>query len=194
MLAEPTEIAAGSKFRYSNSNTQLLVAVVEVVSGTTYPNYVRRELWAPVRLRDTGFAGTSGAEKVIPVRGKLPPMLQRAYWGGQGVYSSASDLLQWYRALPTEKILGKVHAAAMFAPVVTIGEGTAGLGWFTGKTARGSEYHFVRGNEDVGANALLYSYPAQSIVIIVLTHEGNADENTSWSRKVLHSLENQLML
>jgi CubicO group peptidase (beta-lactamase class C family) len=56
MLAEPLQGPPGSGFRYSNSNVQLAAAIVEVSSGTSYADYVRRELWRPASLRSTGFA------------------------------------------------------------------------------------------------------------------------------------------
>lgn len=194
MFAEPLKGRPGGEFGYSNSNIQLAAAIVEVASGMSYPEFVKRELWRPAGLRATGFAGSAGAARVAPVRGALPNRLQRTYWGEQGVYSTAGDLLRWYRALISGRILNPASVETMFSPIQKIGEGHATLGWFRGRTGSGSEYIFVRGNEDFGANGLLYAYPASNTVIIVLTHAGNADDETSWSRAVLRSLEQQLAL
>ncbi|MGH7712171.1 MAG: hypothetical protein ACREOG_12845, partial [Gemmatimonadaceae bacterium] len=51
---------------------------------------------------------------------------------------------------------------------------------------------FTRGNEDFGPNSLVYVYPDREIVIIVLTHAGNADAQRSWSR-VIHAQIEQLL-
>ena len=194
MLAEPLAGPPGSGFRYSNSNIQLAAAIVEVVSGTTYQDYVRRRLWKPSGLRATGFAGDPRSSGVTPIMEQLLRRLRSRYWGEQGVYSNASDLNRWYASLVRDRILPRLAVREMFAPVVKIGEGYAGLGWFLGKTARGNAFRFVRGNEDFGANSLLYAYPDQGVVMVVLTHGGDADEETSWSRKVQRQLEGALGL
>jgi len=53
---------------------------------------------------------------------------------------------------------------------------------------------FTRGNEDFGANSLIYVYPDREIVIVVLTHAGNANSQLSWSRFVHAQIQNLLSL
>lgn len=195
MLAEPLAGAPGDKFRYSNSNIQLAAAIVETASGMPYGRFVARELWRRAGLRATGQAGDAGARSVTPVRGALPGRLRRPYWGEQGVYSNAGDLLRWWRALAPGHLLQTASVAEMFKPVVKIGEGYATEGWFRGVTAQGNDFIFARGNEDFGPNALIYGYPKSDVVIIVLTHAGDAPgKDLSWSRYVQRSLEMQLRL
>lgn len=193
MLAEPLQGVPGDKFRYSNSNIQLAAAIIEVVSGKTYAEFAKVNLWAPAGLRATGLAGSPGAAGVLPIKGELPPRLRRSYWGEQGVYSTAPDLVRWYRALASGRVLKPESVQLMFAPAAKTGEGHATLGWFRGTTGRGNDVVYVRGNEDFGANALLYAYPKSDTVIVVLTHAGDA-QDASWSRTVLNSLQAQLGL
>jgi CubicO group peptidase (beta-lactamase class C family) len=171
MLAEPLAATPGDKFRYSNSNIQLAAAIVEIASGVPYDTFGQRNLWQPAGLLATGLAGDESADSATPVAGALPVRLQRRYWGEQGVYSSAHDLLRWYSALARGKILHPATMAEMFKPVVKMREVYATEGWFRGTTAHGNDFLFVRGNKDFRANALLYVYPKQRVVIIVVTHE-----------------------
>lgn len=194
MLSEPLKGLPGTEFRYSNNNTQLAAAIVEVASGVPYPDFVSRFLWSPAGLTETGFAGPRTSPTVNPIRGVLPQRLRKAYWGEQGVFSTATDLFNWHRALRSNNILTKRSVEEMLAPAVRIGEGHATPGWFRGATQRGTDFVFVRGNEDFGANSLLYVYPARATTIIVLTHAGNADEQTSWSRRILQAVEQVLGL
>lgn len=193
MFAEPPEGEPGSGFRYSNSNFQLAAAVVEAVSGTAYRDFVRDNLFAPAGLAGTGFAGDGGATAAI--EGPLPPRLAGRSWGSEGVYSTAPDLFRWVRALRSGGILAPADAARLFAPVpgVAISGGGAALGWFTGRTAGGTAFVFTRGNEDFGANSLIYVYPERDVTIVVLSHAGDAGE-LSWSRTILGDLENALGL
>jgi CubicO group peptidase (beta-lactamase class C family) len=194
MLALPLAGAPGKTFRYSNSNYQLAVAIVEVASGRPYSEFVRNELWRTADLRDTGFAGEPGARSVAPARGDTPPRLATGDWGGEGVYSTTHDLLRWHRALRSGRVLSPASVDRLFEAVAPIGEGEVALGWFLGRTGRGSRRIFTRGNEDFGANALVYAYPDSETVIIVLTHAGDADDGTSWSRRVHATLEALLSL
>jgi CubicO group peptidase (beta-lactamase class C family) len=45
--------APGSAFAYTNSNYDLLGYLVEVVTGQSYPDYMREHVFAPLGLRDT---------------------------------------------------------------------------------------------------------------------------------------------
>ena len=193
MLADPLKGPPGSGFRYSNTNIQLAAAIVEIVSGQSYADFVQRQLWHRAGLRSTGFAGSAGAARVVAIKGELPARLKRSYWGEQGIYSSATDLYRWYRALATGRVLRPASVQTMFAPATKIGEGYATLGWFRGRTERGNDYIFVRGNEDFGANSVFYAYPKQHIVIVILSHAGDQGD-LSWSRTVLQSLQSQLGL
>lgn len=192
MLAEPLEGTPGEAFRYSNSNMQLAAAIVEVVSGVSYHDFARHELFARAHLRDTGFAGADA--NVSPALEAAPERLTRPYWGGQGTYSSAGDLRRWYRALDSGVILNRASIETMFRPHARISEGEAGLGWFLTRSPRGRSVRFTRGNEDFGANSLIYAYPDADVLIVVLTHAGDAPDDTSWSRSVHRDIEAALAL
>lgn len=192
MFAEPLQGRPGDAFRYSNSNSQLAVAIVEVVSGASYQDFARDALFARARLTDTGFSG-SGVD-VAPTLEPLPERLTRAYWGGQGIYSNADDLFRWYRALNAGVILNEMSIETMFRQHAHIGEGDAGLGWFMTRSPQERQVRFTRGNEDFGANSLIYGYPDGDVVIVVLTHAGDAPDDMSWSRSVHRDIEAALAL
>lgn len=195
MLAEPLEGPPGSGFRYANSNYQLAAAIVEAVTGHDYRTYLERTFWAPLGMTNSGFAGDAGSPRVTGTSAPLPSRLSRQDWGGAGVYSSAGDLLRWVRGLRGGQLLSPDRAALLFTPIegARISEGHATLGWFAGRTDAGTTRIFIRGNEDFGANSLIYFYPEQDVTIIVLTHAGDA-AGSSWSRTVHAGLERALGL
>lgn len=195
MLSEPLEGTPGQGFRYSNSNFQLATAIVEVVSGRSYQDYARSVLWRPAGMTNTGFAGDSGSSRVSPTMDGLPPRLAVSSWGGEGVYSSAPDLFRWYRALRSGRMLEPRSLELLLTPVAgaEISEGASALGWYVGRSPRGTLRTFTRGNDDFGANSLIYAYPEQQLVIIVMTHGGDSAD-TSWSRTILGKLEDALGL
>jgi hypothetical protein len=82
----------------------------------------------------------------------------------------------------------------LFSPETAIEEGQAALGWFIGRTANGRTTIFTRGNEDFGANALIYAFPESDTTIIVLTHAGNAASGASWSRSIEAEIQRLMSL
>jgi CubicO group peptidase (beta-lactamase class C family) len=55
IFAEPLRFEPGSDEAYSNSGYTLLADVIEAVSGEAYPTYLRRMVFEPAGMRDTGF-------------------------------------------------------------------------------------------------------------------------------------------
>jgi CubicO group peptidase (beta-lactamase class C family) len=195
VLAVPLAGPPGSGFRYSNENYAVLVAVVEQATGRPYPEFVREELWRPARLRETGFARDAGAERVAPAREPAPARQARPSWGGgEGVYSTTGDLARWVGELRAGKILSPSSLEVLFTGEVPIQEGRAAAGWFTGRTARETATLFTRGNEDFGPNGLVYVYPDRDLLVVVLSHGGDAPDGRPWSRRMLTAIEGALGL
>lgn len=188
LLKEKLVSAPGSKFNYSNSNYELLAALVEKTSGRKFEEYVRTELLQPLQLTRTGFWFDEQAKQVSPTREQLPSRLKKRGWelGAGGMYSSANDLLHWADKLWSGKVLGEESTRLVFSDHVKIAEGQAGLGWFHGRTGRGQEFWFTRGNDSFGPNALIYLYPALHATIVITSHGGDDQaRDMGWSRVAL---------
>jgi len=194
ILSEPLTARPGERFQYSNENYQLGVALVEAVSGRRYAEFVETELLRPAGLRDTGqLDGSASVRRLSPTQESLPPRLLNLQWGGFGYYSTAADFHRWYVAVRSGQLLSASSVSELFAPIVKIGEGHAALGWFIGTTAGGEQRIFTRGNDDVGSSSLLYAYPQSDTMIVVLSHAGSKDDETSWARAVHARLEALLL-
>ena len=118
--------APGEGRRHSHSAWGVLAAVIEIVSGTTYPEFTRRHLFGPAGMEDTGFFGepydadrmalgyggeTSGTVNAPPYWG--PPSWLVMGSGGQ--VSTTGDLRRWHRALADGKILDPEHLRLYWA-------------------------------------------------------------------------------
>lgn len=189
LLAVPLVDQPGAHFHYSNANYQLAVAIVERVSGTNYRRFVQDEFLTARGLGNTGFSGSPPARRVLAGRNPAPARVDSAFWGGEGVFSSTTDLFRWYRALRAGRVFARGFGDSLFAPVAPIEEGRTALGWFLGTAPTGEPTVFTRGNEDWGPNSLLYAYPDRDIVIVVLTHSGDSPAGPSWSRFVHAQVE-----
>jgi CubicO group peptidase (beta-lactamase class C family) len=67
ILARPLDRAPGTGFGYVDDDYELLAAIVEVASGTTWERYVERELLRPAGLAHTGFWCVRRAGAPLPV-------------------------------------------------------------------------------------------------------------------------------
>ncbi len=51
----PLEFEPGTKFHYDNSGYFLLGVIVEQVSGMKYEDYLRRYVFEPLQMSDSGY-------------------------------------------------------------------------------------------------------------------------------------------
>lgn len=197
LLQEKLDSPPGGKFGYSNTNYELLAAIVEITTGKKFEDYVRAEILRPLSLSRTGFWFDADASHVSPTHDPLPARLKQRGWelGAGGMYSCVEDLLRWSNALRNGKILNDESRKLIFSDQVKISEGRAGFAWFHGSDSRGSEYWFTRGNDSFGPNAVIYFYPVSDITVVITSHSGDdAASDTGWSRVALREVVDVLGL
>lgn len=109
---EPLEFEPGAKNRYSNGGYVVLGLVIEKITGMSYYDYVRKNVFEPAGMSDTGsyemdklpantaFGYELGGEgrkrndRTLPARGS----------SAGGGYSTAADLLKFANALKSKKL------------------------------------------------------------------------------------------
>jgi len=135
MLADfadaPLNANAGKSFDYSNGNFATLAAVVERVSGLSYAEYLKRNVWGPagMRLPEDGAAiGYARFTEYDPlgVEPRRPETVRggdgksKALGFGGGAYT-AEDLFRFARALQTGKLVPKAIADSITKGEVSMG-------------------------------------------------------------------------
>ena len=138
----------GTAFKYSDINFFLLGEIVRRVSGTPLEIFVRREIYAPLKMRDTGFLPPTNKMARIaptevvdgnPYRGTVHDPTAR-HMGGvaghAGLFTTAPDLARYARMLLNGGELGgarifRPETVRMMTGVQTPPEISArrGLGW-----------------------------------------------------------------
>lgn len=131
----PLNFAPGTGEQYSNTGYALLAAVIELVSGQTYDEFVRANILAPLGLENTGFLlprfamarlahGYRGSEDVGTMLSK-PHAPDGPYWnlrGNGGVLSTVDDMHAFYKALfESNKLLKPETRALRFNPNEPVG-------------------------------------------------------------------------
>jgi CubicO group peptidase (beta-lactamase class C family) len=114
--ALPQVHSPGTRFEYASVNTELASRVVEVASGKPFDRFLEERLFAPLAMRDTGFAVIEAARHRIAAMtstdasGRLiewPAMdarsagdrLRRYTSGAGGLYSTAADFARFAHML-----------------------------------------------------------------------------------------------
>lgn len=126
VAALPLDFAPGAGAAYSNSAYVLAGWLVERISGLPLGEFLQREFFGPLGLRDTAL---EAPEALLPRRAQGYRATEGGGWqraafidmrqvGGAGaLVSSVGDLLRWQRALHGGQVLRPASLARMRTPV-----------------------------------------------------------------------------
>jgi CubicO group peptidase (beta-lactamase class C family) len=172
---KPLEFEPGSRFAYSNTNYELLGAVIEAASGKTYGELLRTRLLEPLGLKSTGLDAddlvlphrasgyTDGPGGMIYARSES----MSVPWAAGALYSTTHDLLAWERALYGGRVLSGPSLAAMITPAL----GDYGMGLYIDRHAGEPVFEHDGGIE--GFHASLSWLPRRRIAVVVLSNNGS---------------------
>ncbi len=130
---KPLEFNPGEKFNYSNSNYILLGFIIEQISNMTYAEYIKKNIFKPLKMENSGF---EKPENVInnmavgycfknnEIKNANFRNMSNAHASG-ALYSTIEDLYKWDKALYTEKLITKESLETMFTPF----KDNYALGW-----------------------------------------------------------------
>lgn len=135
----------GSKWKYSNSGYIFLGMIVEKATGEKYADCLRKHIFGPLGMQDSGYDVT---DQVLKGRasGYKPcgeTLCNADYidmslpYAAGSLYSTVRDLYKWDRALYTDKVLAAASRTKMFTPV----KGDYGYGWQTSDFAKHRAVH-----------------------------------------------------
>jgi CubicO group peptidase (beta-lactamase class C family) len=161
----PLEFAPGTQYDYSNSNYNLLALVVELVSGESFGEFLEKNIFEPLGMRDT--AHHQNPDAIVPAlaTGYSPvgargfaraPYLDWSIKTGNGsLYSTATDLLKFDRGLRGGRLLKR--------------EGLeAGYGWSPGERFNQRRVH--ASGRSPGFTAWFERFVDQDRCLIVLSN------------------------
>lgn len=173
------EFQPGQRFVYSNSNYFLLGAIIENVSGMSYPDFMQRHIFQPLQMRSTEIE--QDASPVSAVRGhtrnrkgvaSVPSYSMSWPYAAGALRTSIDDLARWDGAIRDGALLTAASWERMASDhALSDGSKTGyGYGWFIRKLA-GS--HAIEHGGDIGGfSADMWRFPKEEIFIAVL---GNSD-------------------
>jgi CubicO group peptidase (beta-lactamase class C family) len=160
ILSQKLLFTPGAGEAQSHSAMGLLAAVIEIVSGTTYPNFVRTEILKPLGMTRTGFYGETlgltvadfavgyGASSVgLP---NIPPNWGPTSWlvmGSGGMFSTLADMERYDAALEAGRLLTGEWAKRQQGQFVNVGGSDRGFLIFHATNGRGNDILFLMNGE-----------------------------------------------
>ncbi|MFQ5843745.1 MAG: serine hydrolase domain-containing protein [Planctomycetota bacterium] len=178
VLGQRLETEPGETFAYSNAGYALLAALVEVVSGRPFEEYVRNNLFEPAGLQDTGFIGGGAfdADRMTTRLSERTPDATAADWfwgwgyrGMGGVVTTVWDLWRWDRALRGDDVLDRKTRARSYEPF----HESYACGWRVDTTSRGTrKVSHAGGVEGYGVNYVRY---LEDDAVVVVLSNGKSD-------------------
>ena len=114
---QPLE-ARKKKARYSDTNFQLLIAIIEAVSGTPVHVAFEEMIYQPLNLKKTFHPGTTPSEAVPPVattwfKDRSLDNIPLAMISARDLNSTADDLLSFMRALIGGEVFARPSTAEL---------------------------------------------------------------------------------
>ncbi len=169
---KPLEFEPGSRFRYSNSGYVLLAMILEKASGESWENYLRKNIFDPLGMSDSGH----DTHEAILADRATGYWLENGQWansayhdmsipiGGGDLYSTVEDMYKWDQALYTEKLVSKRTLEKQFTPFK---DGYA-YGWMVGRQF--NRARIFHGGGINGFTTQIHRYPDDRAVVIVLSN------------------------
>lgn len=171
LLFEP-----GEKYSYSNEGYILLAAIIEKVSGKSYNDYIRDNIFKPLNMDssrcgiDNSYGNNQAAAyELLTGEPKEVPLASFSYAIGCGnIYSTVEDLYKYDRALYGEKLLSRKSLDKMFT---SYSDGTHGYGW--GISQRFGVREISHTGHIEGYYSIMIRFPEDDTVIILLSNNND---------------------
>lgn len=165
----PLNFMPGTAYSYGNSGYVLLGQIIERVSGQPYEDFLRKTIFVPLWMRDTGYDyGTPGnvqrAQGYATVGTPAVPLNTSTLYSAGALYSTVEDMYRWDQALYSDALIPNALRAEMFTPF----QSSYAYGW----TIRSLNGHQVTAHPGFMSGAATYieRVPDQRVTVIVLSN------------------------
>ena len=167
--------APGTDWNYCNTNYLLAGMIIEKVTGKSYTQFLRDSLLTPLQLDSTflDVYETIPFSVAHPWQGgidnnSVPRIsLNSAAWSAGAMYSTSSEMIQWYQALMNGKVINSNSIKEM---TTFVGSGNYGMG--IAKTIVSGRPVWTHGGQIWGGyNSSMMYDPSTGIIICVLINQ-----------------------
>ena len=186
--ADSTYFVPGSFFRYSNTAYCLLGLIIEKMSGMNYAEYLKRNIFMPLGMKQT-VVWTEREEIKNEASGYEFDSTTKSFKksgsdeniffsteGDGGIYTSIEDYLKWFTALQSGKISPKemIHVArSPQFPIDKQNHLSYGYGWFVDEGS--VPFPVYHSGSNGGFRAYGFSIPEKNFLIVIFSNRDDVD-------------------
>jgi CubicO group peptidase (beta-lactamase class C family) len=177
---KPLDFAPGTNWKYSNTGYVLLGLIVEKVSGQSYADFLKANIFEPLGMKDSGY---DSARDVLKERASGYQIIDnhvanadffdmRLPFSAGGIYSTVEDMYRWNEALAQDgKLLSAESRKQMFTEYPeAVHEGQHyGYGIVISRLKFGKLLYYHGGGIS-GFASSLQRYPNDRVCIVVLSN------------------------
>jgi CubicO group peptidase (beta-lactamase class C family) len=166
----------GTEFRYSNSGIVILGAIIEKISGMSYPEYIQANILGPTDMNDTGI---NFLEDIVENRAvgydkritgkftrnifRMPPASADG-----GIETTVPDMLKFDQALYGTSLLNEDSKKKMFTPFLE------GYAYCWGIREEYDNFIISHSGGTSGVSAVFRRYTTDRYTLVVLSNYGGA--------------------
>jgi CubicO group peptidase (beta-lactamase class C family) len=182
---KPLEFKPGTKLIYSNTGYILLGMVIEKVSGLTYADFLKKNIFAPLGMEQSGYDDQS---RILKNRASgystRDGQVINADFGDMtvpcaagSIYSTVEDIFRWNEALAVPGRLLTAHSLEQMFAVYpeTTAYGGQNYGYGVVIAHRFGKVLYYHGGGWNGFGSVLQQYPAERVCIVVLENTDHAN-------------------
>ncbi len=143
----------GKRYNYSNTNYALLALIIEKVTGGSFANFLKKEIFKPCGMNKTflkecnSTGGKDIAYGYVRRRRRVYDYYLDGVVGDKGIYSTVEDLFKFDKALNSGKIIPDSLLEKAFSPLSPdlYRQDNYGLGWRVNLKKNGDKIVFHTG-------------------------------------------------
>jgi CubicO group peptidase (beta-lactamase class C family) len=182
---KPLEFQPGTQLHYTNTGYTLLGMVIEKVSGVSYADFLEKNIFVPLGMKDSGYDAQS---KILPQRAsgymRQKDQIVNADFidmtipnAAGSIYSTVEDMYRWNEAIANGTLLSPASTRAMFETYPeTLFQGQH-YGYGVVLAERFGKTLYYHGGGVKGFETVLQRYPKERVCIVVLE---NLDPTRPW--------------
>jgi len=189
IAAQPPDFAPGTDWDYTNSGFFLAGLIVEKVSGLSYAEYLKKNVFDRVGLTSTSYCdlkaivanrakGYAATEKGLV---NADPISMTVPYAAGALCSSALDLAAYQRALVSGRIVTRASYQRMAAQAVLKDGWKTIYGLGLVNTDFAGERMVGHGGEINGFWSVLYFYPRHDLTVVLLSNVNPAGGKSLWT-------------